>query len=387
MSTKEDNKEYITPLTGDVITDEMFIKRSNQMIRAKQSSTLMEKKITVLAMSHMTIEKNKLVAKLSVPEIREALHYNGNGIYNYLKGISQSTVQHYMYLQEDPKKQVFDVIAVVERVEFRGGILKFTFNDAIRQHTIDVQKQFTIIPVSTLLSFVSNNTYRLYELFMTSAFKIPKGGSYKITYGLSELKFAIGLIDVNDPYVARNLQMRKTYDEIINAMPHAPYKEYNNFKTRLLNVAQKELNDSDEAEIRFTYEPVRSGHGGKITSICFTIYKKENAVIADPHVFEKESIVTNENVRELMAYSEGKITNNDAILLLEHAKNDLEKVKAAYDAAMKRRGIRNWMGWVMSALDGDWDIKPVRKKTGFSNFQEREYDYDKLEQDLLNSQD
>ena len=88
-----------------------------------------------------------------------------------------------------------------------------------------------------------------------------------------------------------------------------------------------------------------------------------------------------------MAYSEGKITNNDAILLLEHAKNDLEKVKAAYDAAMKRRGIRNWMGWVMSALDGDWDIKPVRKKTGFSNFQEREYDYDKLEQDLLNSQD
>lgn len=49
------------------------------------------------------------------------------------------------------------------------------------------------------------------------------------------------------------------------------YPRWDNFKSRVLNSCQKAL--AEKTDIKFTYEPTRSGRGGKVTGVKFVIEK------------------------------------------------------------------------------------------------------------------
>ncbi len=371
--------------------DNIMIKRSNALIEAKYSSTLLEKKVAILALSRMKQQGNKLVASISAKEIRDALGISGNGIYEQLKTISEATVQHFLILEDDQKNQRFDIISIIERAQYRDGTLTFTFNDEIKKHTIDVTKRFTLTSVSTLLSFKSNNTYRLYELLMIHYYKCKNDSVFEVRYDLSELRFLLGLVDTNKPEVARAVRAGKSYDEILETViKDYKYKDWTNFKARILEQSRKEMDKSDLSEISFTYKPIRQHRGGKTTGVIFYISKK-GTVRPPENIID---IVSSDDINAILEFSNGDIDNVSAETLLKAAKNDVGKVLRVYKEYKRRNGISNPIGWMMKAITEDWifvdadqtDVPKSRTSTSenrFNNFEQREYDYEQLEKMLL----
>lgn len=374
--------------------DELMLKRSNQLIEARYHSSLMEKKLVALSMSKMTIRDGKLVSRIPVGEIREALNYHGGGIYQQLKDISTETVQHYMFLEDDAVNHTFDLISVVERARYASGILEFTFNDVIKKHTLDVNKRYTAISVDALLSFKSNYTYRIYELLMVHFYKIPQDGAYQVDYDLAELKFMIGLIPM-DEKVQRAVRSGMSYAEVIeNYIPDPPYKTWYNFKRVVLDRGKEEIDKSSRAQIHFDFKPLQAGRGAKTYGVRFFLTRSNKPGAIQDTI--ASDMVTDENVEKLLDYANGDLTSGDVIALLTHAKNNLEKVISVYNCVKKAKNIKSRIGWMISAIDNNWDLSEAEKefkepdkvrlsrKNSFSDFEQREYDFDALESAVLN---
>ncbi len=368
--------------------DEVLIKRSNALIEAKYKSSLMEKKLVALAISKLTIRDSKLVAEMTASEIREALHYSGNSLYEHLRSMSEATMQHYLYIEDDKNTDSFDIIAVLDRARYKNGTLVFTFNDEIKKHTLDVEQRYSLTSLPALLSFDSNNTYRLYEILMINYYKVPQNGTYEIDYSLAQLKFELGLVDVNQPEVQRALKAGKTYEYILeNVVKKYPYKDYSNFRVRVLEKAKQDLEKSELSEICFDYKAIRAGRGGRCVGVKFFI-KRHGSIAVEPDKLRQKELVTDENVNRVMEMSDGRITTREAVRLLAKAGNDFDRVHRIYIEAMKRSGITNLVGWMITALDEQWTFSPmpsVRHSEQYQQFEQRSYDFDDLEQKLLDA--
>ena len=63
-----------------------------------------------------------------------------------------------------------------------------------------------------------------------------------------------------------------------------------------------------------------------------------------------------------------------------------QKIESAYNIFSKQKNISNPTGWMISCIENGyqnaWDVN--EKQEGFHNFHERKYNYEQLEQELLN---
>ena len=369
-------------------------------MEAKYKSTLMEKKLITLGLSKMKLVEGKLVATMTAGEVRAALDYHGNSLYKKLKNLSAMAIQHYMFIKEDDQKQEFTVSAVVDRVDYKNGVLRIYFNDAIKAHTIDVERKYTIVPRNTLMSIKSNTTFTLYDLLMTHYYQLTDNDILEITYGLNELKFSLGLVNIYDPKISEALNSGMDYDDIVdhylthtdkdgNKIVDIPYNDWYNFRRRVIEPSKKEIDNSDLVQFTFDYKGLTAGKGGKTVAVTF--YLKKKAVIAPSRkAIEKENQVTNESLQKLMGASNGQLSSSECVQLLAKADNDCDKVIFLFNYTQKNRRIQNPVGWIISALDGNWDIPADygrnQAENRFGSFHQRDYDYEQLELDLLSAQ-
>jgi hypothetical protein len=183
-----------------------------------------------------------------------------------------------------------------------------------------------------------------------------------------------------------------------NKVCSIPYSDWTNFRRRIIEPARKELDNSDLVQFTFTFKPVTAGRGGKTVGVNFFM-KKKKVVVPSRKALERESKVDNLTLSRLMDYADGQLTSVECVQLLAKAENDYDKVVYLFDYTRKNRKIMNKVGWMISALDGNWEVpadyheqvQSAAKKnaapTDFnSNFHQREYDFDELESQLLRSQ-
>ena len=103
-----------------------------------------------------------------------------------------------MFIKKDDKNQEFEITGVVDKVVYKNGVLNIYFNDAVKKHTLEVEKKYTLVPRNTLLAMKSNNTFTLYDLLMTHFYMLSDDDVLTVYYGLNELKFSLGLVDIYD---------------------------------------------------------------------------------------------------------------------------------------------------------------------------------------------
>lgn len=101
---------------------------------------------------------------------------------------------------------------------------------------------------------------------------------------------------------------------------------------------------------------------------------------------EKEVPLVNENVAVITEAT--GFTNSEAIELLKEANNDVSKVIESYSYASKQKNVKSafkYTKWVITNKIKVQNINTVRheKKSLFNNFEQRTYDFDKLEKALL----
>lgn len=373
----EENK--LVPLENAILT------KANVLISAKYKSTLLENQVTALALTRIQQNLNDghedYIAEIYPDELKQLFKSKSN-VYRTLKQLS-NTLMGKQILVEDGKGNFIGFV-LIPNVEYNQGVLRITFNKQIKPLIYNLQKNFTSFDVAVLMSFSSNNAYRLYELFKKELYESNRkltGTKLQLEYGIAELKFTIGICDINNPEI-KNLKARMgnilDYDLLYDKLPKTE-KKYNqsaDFMRSVIKPAQKEL--LEDRGLQFEYEGIKT-KGNKIGRIRFTIFmdsinkKKVSKAIVNKAeyideqnkaintlIIDESGIVSHEIPVDIYQEFVGfhNLTRDDIDTLCKKADYDFDRVKNAIYYTDSRGNISEFMNYVVSVIDHpEWDLE------------------------------
>lgn len=354
-----------------------MVSRSNVLIESKSSTSLFERKLLNIAIAKAVIEDGELIARVTTKDVKNYLHISGNSIYTRLRDASKETLGHVVSI-EDEGKENFIMFNVVNKCEYRDGVFTTRFTKEMKPHIYNLKKDYTRMSLDVLCSFKSLFTTRIYEILRTQYYRFEKEASDEIIvprppkapYSLSELKFTLNVVDANASKTVKRLVEQGRFDEAIEEIKDASFEDWRNFRRKVLEVAKKELEESNYSEICFDYEPVKSGKGGKVTGIRFKVRKNLNCthhsdlwrIRGDemleiiPDVLEAKQPGIQEGLILEVAdiFGNEPITIQDIKTLILAADQDVESIKKAFGMAKQQTYINNLVGWMKKCLEEKW---------------------------------
>lgn len=339
-----------------------ILSRSNKLILSRYSATLIENKIMALSFKRVKLNKNGNPAVVfTTSELRKLTRAKGNGFYNQLK-IAAAGLMNKMVYMEDEQAQAFSFINLIQKAEYREGRFTVVFTNESKALLYDLKSNFTSMSIDTLFSFKTNHAYRLYEILKVHEYKIGENNKpIEIVYSLSDLKLQLNCINTEGKNVKIELmQPHPNYDKIVNNLDtEKKFESWYEFKRGVLEKALKEINEKTELDV--SYAPIRTGRGGKTTSVRFYLKRKVEEKV---EVIESEESKRSEmvgKVREII--KEVKLTKKDCISILKASNNDLDKINTAYNLASKQGGIENFVAWMIAAIKNQYE-KPIEVVEG-----------------------
>ena len=359
-----------------------MVSRSNVLIESKSSTSLFERKLLNIAIAKAVIEDGELIARVTTKDVKNYLHISGNSIYTRLRDASKETLGHVVSI-EDEGKETFIMFNVVNKCEYRDGVFTTRFTKEMKPHIYNLKKDYTRMSLDVLCSFKSLFTTRIYEILRTQYYRFEKEASDEIIvprppkapYSLSELKFTLNVVNANASKTVKRLVEQGRFDEAIEEIKDASFEDWRNFRRKVLEVAKKELEESNYSEICFDYEPVKSGKGGKVTGIRFKVRKNLNCthhsdlwrIRGDemleiiPDVLEAKQPGIQEGLILEVAdiFGNEPITIQDIKTLILAADQDVESIKKAFAMAKQQTYINNLVGWMKKCLEEKWYANEV----------------------------
>ena len=391
--------------TKQYYTNDNFIK-TNAMIQAKYKSSLMENKILNLALANSVNgrldREGTLVVSMTVPEIVNALGIKSHAIYAELDNIA-STMTGRVIGVSDPKKKTFkyaSLIHVAQFTEDKQFIVKFSKES--RELIENISDQYTKLKISTIASFRSVYSLRLYESLKSKAY-VPKGenvydkNKIKIEYSVAELQFQMGSVNLEVGNVKNILkETAKTgipdYERALESAKERVNTDWRHF-SRVLKSSIKEINE--KTELHVVMEPIAGrGRGGKINKVAFYVDKDRNISFTEP-VQEQQVLMEfteDEILDEIMDMAEEiqKIRISECRSIAKAAEYDLDRIRRAHEAAKQQKEFKSsytaFMIWAIKENIEANSEGSKKKKNSFKDFSQRNYDFEELEREALEQQ-
>lgn len=246
--------------------------------------------------------EGSLIIKLRAAEIKKILGVAGNGIYSSLNEIAIKMVGGITVGVTDSKNNRFAYVPMITKVAYDEGILTIRFAPEMKEYLRPLSNKYTTLSLSTMLSFDSVYSMRLYEILKSVCYvpdwkNVKNYNKFKYEISLAQLKLMMGFVNSELSRVKKILTEtsadgKPNYEKAVKVADEKEYNEWDKFKTVVLNEAINEINEKSELNIE--YEPIRAGKGGKVKSIIFYIVVGSN---------ENEEILDNiENVDILKTY-------------------------------------------------------------------------------------
>ena len=346
-----------------------ILSRSNKLILSRYSATLVENKIMALSFKRVKLNKNGNPAVVfTTNELRKLTGVRGNGFYDQLK-IAAAGLMNKMVYMEDEQAQSFSFINLIQKAEYREGSFTVVFTNESKALLYDLKSNFTSMSIDTLFSFKTNHAYRLYEILKVHEYKIGDNNKpVEIVYPLSDLKLQLNCINTEGKKVKIELMKpHPNYDKIVNDLDtEKKFESWYEFKRRVLEKAIKEINQTTELNI--SYDPIRTGRGGKTTAVRFYLQRK---IVEKNNTVESKETTRSEmvgKVKEII--KDVNLSRKDCISLLKASDNNLDKIETAYELAKKQEDIVNFVAWMISAIKNEYE-KPVEVVEGSQEKAER----------------
>lgn len=200
-------------------------------------------------------------------------------------------------------------------------------------------------------------------------------------------------------------QVKELTSKLVCPVSYA--KNFGMLRTRVLEPALNEINE--KTDIQVEYKAIY--HKTTCVQLKFYIKKKKNEILKDEIACTnelKEDITSNQLELPLFEYLNNQkkvvieeirkiikedIRDNDCIAIYDAAEGNLDLIREKYFATLNQKNIQNFTGFLLTSIKDDFKvIKKENKSTAikkenknaFNNFNQREYDYDELEKQLLN---
>ncbi|SES11488.1 Initiator Replication protein [Butyrivibrio fibrisolvens] len=396
-------------------------KKSNFLITSKYKSSILENKILSIALANaddIHEESEGLVYEIAVSDLKRKMNISKSygSFYDKLDDAAKSMTGRTIGTS-NKKNRTFDYISVVTRATSKDGIFRIIFNPALKENIIDIKDKFTVLKLSTMLSFKSSYSLRLYELLKDElqeikwqqdrdAITLGKKNTYRqenlfkyeTSIGLAELKLEMGVVNAELDKVKRVLQGKNPdYEKAVASSPEQIFKSWSDFRRRVLEKATEEINEKTDLHVDF--EADKAGRGGKVVGVTFIItdsksYKNSNAGIktkssdvfmddlGDPYIVEAEELDIDDLIDKVRMIISENLKTKEIKSILQAADNDISKIKDAYELAGKQSEIENLVGWMISAIKNGYTATPKKKNNTYSDFEQNTYDYELLEDEL-----
>ena len=225
------------------------VMQSNTLIEAKQVEPLTKNEqkliLTMISLIEPTDEDFKKY-EISIRDLANilGLSENNNWVYQRIKATLKDIMKKTVELPSEEDKQDYTLVNWFNTADYisKEGKVKISFSPAFRPYLLQLKSAYTVYQLSNILNLSSAYSIRLYELM--------------------KMNEKIGVLEIDH----ETLRVR------IGAV-HKTFSRYYEFKTKILEKALEELNETTELEIGF--EEVRSSPR-KIEKLVFTISVKES---------------------------------------------------------------------------------------------------------------
>ena len=402
------------------------VKKSNTLIQSIGKTTLISNKVFLTAL--LNVEKREgcpsaltsyyknlenicgadfshgLVSEFTNADMRNFMTKSGS----YYKSIEElmdsnspdSLKKQWGIMINRPEDGLYGFVDVITAMIYdskKGKLfVKFSDEKRIQEEIYNLKKNYTTLNYGVMMSFTSVYSYRIYEMLLSrigyeDGSTKKKKDVYVFDYGLSELKYHLGILD---PYINVNVKKAisaaktaEDFDRIEdNISTEHKMPRYNDFEKYSLKKAKAEINSIKDREFDFSYEPIRNGRGGKVTGVTLimnrinSIQTLQKPVLSDD---EKDEII--DEIRDLITEP---LKTKDIRSIAETAGYDMEKIRKAYQVAeASTKKIDNLVGFMKKAIQNDYDVpvsKDPAKKQNF-NFEQRDTDYDAIVNERINN--
>ncbi|HIG0362333.1 TPA: replication initiation protein, partial [Clostridium sporogenes] len=157
------------------------------------------------------------------------------------------------------------------------------------------------------------------------------------------------------------------------------YPKYANLKQKVIKVSINEINTN--TDLLIDYEELKESR--KITSIKFYIKSKVQDKARNEIALSLED-KESDYIKEVKSILNEEITNLQAKQIYDVAKGDIDLIKEKYSIAKESNNIKSIVAFMVSALKEDYKGSISKAKVDrFNDFEQRNYDFEQLESQLL----
>jgi len=325
-----------------------IVRKSNFLIEASYKLTAIEHKIILTLVASLNAE-DKEFNKYSfrVKNLVSLLGLSNPNEYKHLNKITENLLKKVLVLKTEEETLQTHWLSSAKYIKGEG-VVELKFDSEIKPFLLELKKRFTNYPLRYALQLRSQFSIRIYELLK----QYEKLGNRLFT--ISELRGILG-IDKNQ------------------------YRQYTDFRKRIVLVAQKEL--AEKTDITFTFEEIKIGHG--VGQIRFLIKSKiqETAQITQTEVISNiPSSKENSDFENLISLLPLEYRNKESVTKLlktwlkskdfdyvarniEYANDGSNAVNPGANPAKKS----NYRNYLAKALTGDYGLphkedKEIKKK-------------------------
>lgn len=229
-----------------------YVVQANDLIGGRQSLKLNSAKLIRAAIMQIVPEDEELKPYvITIKELSELLKVSESNLYRDIDDITDDIIKNPVFIKEISRRQIKWIkIPWVTRCEYNSDVgVAIKLNDDLKPFLIKLREYYTQYSLDNILTMKSTYSIRIFELLQE--------------------KIKTKLLGRNGEYVEISVQeLRECCD------CEDKYKSFNNFKTRVIDTACKEINTLTMFRVKYIY----SKHGKSIVAIVFhvnMVYHKE----------------------------------------------------------------------------------------------------------------
>jgi len=332
-------------------TDKDYIvTKSNDLINCSYDLSLQEQKI-ILTLASMVQPKDEDFKPYTfkIKDFMELLGVKSTTKYIEIPKITKELMAKVFEIKRGEKVIQLAWLSSAE-YEKGTGLVELEFSPKLKPYMLGLKERYTSYKIGNVLSLRSKYSLRLYEILKSNLYKKD------VIIEIEELK------------------------KVLRATEKS-YSVYRNVKTRIVLQAQKEF--KLKTDINFTFEEIKTGR--KVTSIKFTINSLDTA--RNEIAVSKEEM-SSDIIKQVQAiFHKHNITEYEAGCILGDARNNIDLIKQCYEYLLTKDYVNNIVGYMRKLVTGFNKPQSNIKIDNFNNFEQRTYDFKKLENKLLGWQE
>lgn len=330
---------------------EYMVTKSNYFIMNSSYDLSLEEQRLILTLASMVQPQDEdfKIYKFKISEFMKLLGVTTKTKYSEIPKVTKNLMKKVFDIKEEGRLIQIAWLSSVVYTE-GSGMVELEFSPRLKPYMLKLNSMFTRYKLENILSMKSKYSPRVYEILKCNEFKKQ------------------GIIEISVEELRRLLKAEKIYPK------------YNDFKRKVLEKSQEELNKF--TDIKFAFEDVKTGR--KVTAIRFYIESNANNEVLEEVCIDLDGDHI-ELIMEMM--SEHKIKEKEATAIYASADGNMEHISKVYNH-FKNKNSSNFVGLMIAMVKPGRFIEPKKSipKNGFNNFKGRDYtedDMDELEKKLL----